>query len=66
MAKKKTKKKARKHLTPLDKIKKQLDKLEALHEKEEAIVENITDIIDDAQADEEDYDFDKWEGTNGD
>ena len=66
MAKKKTKKKARKHLTPLDKIKKQLDKLEALHEKEEAIVENITDIIDDAQADEEDYDFDKWEGTDPD
>ena len=52
--------------SPLQNIKKQLDKLEALHEKEEAIVENITDIIDDAQADEEDYDFDKWEGTNGD
>ena len=51
---KKKKKKARKHQTPLQKIKKQLDKLEALHEKEEAIVENITDIIDDAQLDEED------------
>ena len=66
MAKKKTKKKARKHLTPLDKIKKQLDKLEALHEKENAIVENFTDIIDDAQFDEENYDFDKWEGTDPD
>ena len=66
MAKKKTKKKARKQLTPLDKIRKQLDKLEALHEKENAIVENITDIIDDAQFDEENYDFDKWEGTDPD
>jgi len=66
MAKKKTKKKARKQLTPLDKIRKQLDKLEALHEKENVIVENITDIIDDAKFDEEDYDFDKWEGTDPD
>ena len=65
MGPKKKKKKARKKLTPLDKIKKQLDKLEALHAKEEAIVENITEIIDEAQ-DDEDYDFDKWEGTNGD
>ena len=60
MVKRKKKKKS-----PLDKIKKQLDKLEALHAKEEAIVENITEIIDEAQ-DDEDYDFDKWEGTNGD
>ena len=66
MVKKKTKKKARKKLTPLEKIKKELDKLEALHAKEEAIVENITDIIEEAEADEENYDFDKWEGTNGD
>jgi GTPase involved in cell partitioning and DNA repair len=66
MVKKKTKKKARKKLTPLEKIKKELDKLEALHAKEEAIVENITDIIDEEQHDEDDYDFDKWEGTNGD
>jgi len=64
MAKKKTKKKARKQLTPLDQIRKQLDKLEALHEKENAIVENITDIIEEAQFDEQDYDFDKWEGTD--
>ena len=32
--------------TPLEKIRKELDKLEALHAKEEAIVEKITDIID--------------------
>ena len=60
---KKKKAKARKSLTPLDKIKKQLDKLEALHAKEEAIVENITEIIDDAQEDEDSFDLDKWEGT---
>ena len=50
----------------LDKIKKQLEKLEALHEKENAIVETINDLIDEVQEDDEDYDFDKWEGTNGD
>ena len=66
MAKKKTKKKARKRLTPLEKIRKEIDKLEALHDKENDVVEKIEEIIDDAQADEEDYDFDKWEGTNGD
>ena len=62
MAKKKAKKKARKK-TPLEKIRKELDKLEALHAKEEAIVENITDIID-----EEDNDWDdvSYGGTNGD
>jgi hypothetical protein len=64
MGPKKKKKKARKKLTPLDKIKKQLDKLEALHAKEEAIVENITEIIDEAQENNEDYDLDKWEGTD--
>jgi len=46
MTKKKTKKRARKKLTPLEKIRKELDKLGTLHEKEEAIVEKITDIID--------------------
>ena len=66
MAKKKTKKKARKRLTPLEKIRKELDKLEALHDKENDDVEKIEEIIDDAQADEEDYDFDKWEGTDPD
>ena len=49
----KKKAKARKRLTPLEKIKKELAKLEALHEKENAIVEKITDIID-----EEDNDWD--------
>ena len=59
---KKAKKKARKQ-TPLQKIRKELDKLEALHEKEEAIIENITDIID-----EEDNDWNtvSYGGTNGD
>ncbi len=50
----------------LDKIKKQLEKLEALHEKENAIVETINDLIDESQEDDEDYDFDKWEGTDSD
>ena len=40
------KKKAKKKQSPLDKIKKELNKLEALHEKENDIVEKITDIID--------------------
>ena len=52
--------------TPLQKIKTQLDKLEALHAKEEAIVEKITEIIDEEENKDEDFDFDKWEGTNGD
>ena len=49
--------------TPLEKIKKELDKLENLHEKQNAIVEKITEIIDEAEG-SEDYDFDKWEGTD--
>ena len=32
-------------LTPLQKIRKELDKLEALHAKEEAIIEKIEEII---------------------
>jgi predicted DNA binding CopG/RHH family protein len=43
---KEKKKKARKKLSPLDKIRKELDKLETLHEKENEIVERINDIID--------------------
>ena len=39
-------------LTPLQKIQKELDKLAALHEKEEAIIENIEEII--LEAEEED------------
>jgi len=61
---KKKKAKSRKKLTPLEKIQKELNKLEALHEKENAVVEKITEIIDEAQEDETDYDFDKWEGTD--
>ena len=52
--------------TPLEKIRKELDKLEKLHEKENDIVEKITEIIDEEGDENEDYDFDKWEGTNGD
>ena len=48
------------------KIKKQLDKLEALHAKEEAIVDKITDIIDEEENKDEDYNLDKWEGTDPD
>tara|TARA_R100000789_G_scaffold4017_1_gene7792 strand:+ start:300 stop:461 length:162 start_codon:yes stop_codon:yes gene_type:complete len=48
--------------TPLQKIKTQLDRLEKLHEKEEAIVEKITEIIDE----EENEDINEnWEGTDG-
>ena len=64
MVKKKTKKRARKRLTPLEKIRKELAKLEALHEKENAIVEKIDEIIEEAEEDENNYDFDKWEGTD--
>lgn len=48
--------------TPLQKIKAQLDKLEKLHEKEEAIIEKITEVIDE----EENEDINEnWEGTDG-
>ena len=49
--------------TPLQKIKTQLDRLEKLHAKEEAIVEKITDIIEE----EEGLDDvnENWEGTDG-
>ena len=49
--KKKAKKKTRKRLTPLQQIRKELGKLEALHAKEEAIVGRITDIIDEEEED---------------
>ena len=68
MAKKK-KAKTRKRLTPLEKIRKELDKLEALHEKENDIVEKITEIIDIEEIDSsEDGDWDdvSYGGTNGD
>ena len=46
--------------TPLQKIKAQLDKLNNLHEKEEAIVEKINKII---EEEKDDYNF-EWEGTD--
>ena len=58
----KPKKRSKKKLTPLERIRKELDKLEALHEKENDIVEKITDIIDEEE-EEDDWD-DKFEGTD--
>ena len=43
------KKKAKKKKSPLDKIQKELDKLAKLHEKEEAIFDNINEIIEEEQ-----------------
>ena len=64
MVKKKIKKKAkaRKGLTPLQKIRKELGKLGALHAKEEAIVESIEEIIDEEEM--EDDINENWEGTD--
>ena len=63
----KKKKKAIKRLTQLDKIKKQLDKLEALHVKEEAIIENINEIIEDQEdINMPEYADVGWEGTDPD
>jgi hypothetical protein len=46
--------------SPLQKIKAQLDKLNKLHEKEEAIVEKILGII---EEEKDDYNF-EYEGTD--
>ena len=46
------KKKAKKKQGPLDKIKKELEKLEALHDKENDVVERINDIIDEEEGDD--------------
>ena len=58
----------RKKKSPLQNIKKQLDKLEKLHEKEEIIIDKINTIIEIVEEgdENEDYDFDKWEGTDPD
>ena len=56
MTKKKAKKKARKKISPMEKIRKELDKLEALHEKESDVVEKITDILDEDEFDEKPHD----------
>jgi len=62
MAKRKNKNKS-----PLDKIKKQLDKLEALHGKEEAIIDNINEIIEDQEdINMPEYADVGWEGTDPD
>jgi hypothetical protein len=64
MVKKKAKKKTKKK-SPLDKIKKELDKLEALHAKEEAIVDNINEIIEDQEdINMPEYADVGWEGTD--
>ena len=60
-------KRKKKNKSPLDKIKKQLDKLEAFHGKEEAIIDNINEIIED----QEDINMPEfadagWEGTDPD
>ena len=46
--------------TPLQKIKVQLDKLNKLHEKEEAIIEKVNKII---EEEKDDYNF-EYEGTD--
>ena len=58
----------RKKKSPLQNIKKQLDKLEKLHEKEEIILDKINTIIEIVEEgdENEDYDFAKWEGTDPD
>ena len=48
------------------KIKKQLDKLENLHAKEEAIVEKITDIIDEEEDNNNDWNDVSYGGTDPD
>ena len=50
--------------TPLQKIKAQLNKLEKLHEKEEAIVEKITEIIDEEGENNIEDINENWEGND--
>ena len=58
-------KRKKKNKSPLDKIKKQLDKLEALHAKEEAIIDNISEIIEDQEdINMPEYADVGWEGTD--
>ncbi len=60
-------KRKKKNKSPLDKIKKQLDKLEALHVKEEAIIDNINEIIEDQEdINMPEYADVGWEGTDPD
>ena len=53
MAKKK--KKTKKKVSPLDKIQKSLDKLEALHDKQSDMIFDINELIDDARMDDDDF-----------
>ena len=58
-------KRKKKNKSPLGKIKKQLDKLEALHVKEEAIIDNINEIIEDQEdINMPEYADVGWEGTD--
>ena len=59
-------KRKKKNKSPLDKIKKQLDKIEALHVKEEAIIDNINEIIEDQEDINMPEYSDRWEGTDPD
>ena len=52
--------------SPLDKIRAQLDKLEKLHEKEEEIISNITEIIDDEEMKEDYWESESYGGTDPD
>jgi len=44
--------------TPLEKIKKKMEKLSVIHEKEESIFEEINDILDEEEEDDLDWDDD--------
>ena len=57
MTKKKAKKRARKKMSPMEKIRKELEKLEVLHEKENDVVEKITDILDEDELNEEEASY---------
>ena len=56
MVKKKAKAKKKKK-SPLDRIEKELAKLEKLHDKENEIVENITEIIDEEKFKDDDLEW---------
>ena len=43
----------------LEKIKKKLEKLDALHEKEEALIESIKDMINDELDEDDNWDEDE-------
>ena len=43
----------------LEKIKKKLERLDALHEKEEALIESIKDMINDELDEDDDWDEDE-------